>query len=560
MSAGPSNPSPDDPSPSVGASDVRISELPIDSDRESLPVNVGEIVADRYAVDGILASGGMGLVCRAHHVELEQPVAIKFLRRTFAQNDALVLRFLEEARAAAALTSQHVVRVIDVGQLATGVPYLVMEHLEGTDLETVVQREGRLDPDRAVDYVLEACEALKEAHAAGIVHRDIKPENLFVTTRGSQRPILKVVDFGIAKRLDASRAKIVTGPQDQMGSPCYMSPEQMAAPHKVDERTDVWSLGVVLYRLLTGTLPFDGDSIVEIFARVVNAPVRPLFEVQRSIDPHLDAIVRRCLEKDPALRFPSIAALADALTRYRAGALSATDPVVSRRLPAERFVSEAPVAAPPRARGSGRGNAWTVIAAVAFLAALAGGLRVAAAIMPRLDALANGGTPSSRSPLLGSAAAPFVPAPADYVVGPAGELTMKPEAPFVLAEHEPGTPIEERGQKPQPKRKSATRPRPPEQKPAPSAAPPASVEPPPAAPPAPAKSEEPPLRDPAKEEPPPTEDRERAYQEYLKQHGWRPLREVLEELRKKGELKEPDDSVKAPPSAGPPLTNVAPPP
>jgi hypothetical protein len=283
-------------------------------------------VAGRYRIDSILAEGGMGVVCLGRHVELDQPVAVKFLRREWADNETVVARFVNEARAAAALRSDHVVRVMDVGLLPDGAPYLVMEHLEGIDLDTLVEREGRLPMDRAIDYAIQACMGLAESHEAGIVHRDIKPENLFLATMGVRGRVVKVVDFGIAKRLDAMQAKVVTGPQDQMGSPCYMSPEQVAAPRSVDARTDVWSMGVVLYRTIAGRVPFDGDSIVEICARVVHATALPLSALRPEVDAELDSIVRRCLEKDPQKRFPTIRALADALRRCR-DALRDTDPV-----------------------------------------------------------------------------------------------------------------------------------------------------------------------------------------------------------------------------------------
>ncbi|HEX4341073.1 MAG TPA: serine/threonine-protein kinase [Polyangiaceae bacterium] len=232
---------------------VELEPVSPDSDRAELtpPVAHGALIAGRYSVDTVLAEGGMGVVWLGRHVELDKPVAIKFLRRALSGKEAVVARFLNEARAAAVLRSNHVVKVVDVGQLESGRPYLVMEHLQGTDLDALVEREGPLPVERAVDYVLQVCEALTEAHAAGIVHRDIKPENLFLSQGGPAKPIVKVVDFGLAKRLDGSGAKVVTGPFENMGSPCYMSPEQIGTPQLVDERTDIWSLGVVLYRLLT---------------------------------------------------------------------------------------------------------------------------------------------------------------------------------------------------------------------------------------------------------------------------------------------------------------------
>jgi serine/threonine-protein kinase len=291
------------------------------------PIPGGELLAGRYSVDAVLAQGGMGVVWLGRHVELDKPVAIKFLRRGLCGKEAVVARFLNEARAAAVLRSNHVVRVVDVGQLGTGRPYLVMEHLEGTDLDALVEGDGPVPVERAVDYALQVCEALAEAHAAGIVHRDIKPENLFLSQAGPAKAIVKVVDFGLAKRLDGAGAKVITGPLENMGSPCYMSPEQIGSPQQVDERTDIWSLGVVLYRLVTGVLPFDGDSLAEVCARVLNAAPRPLAEHNAELDSSLQTIVARCLEKKPEDRYASVVELRKALERYVQGAVSATRPV-----------------------------------------------------------------------------------------------------------------------------------------------------------------------------------------------------------------------------------------
>jgi serine/threonine-protein kinase len=299
-----------------------------ESDQAELtpPVATGSLLAGRYSIETVLAEGGMGVVWLGRHVELDKPVAIKFLRRALCGKDAVVARFLNEARAAAALRSNHVVKVIDVGQLESGRPYLVMEHLEGTDLDALVERGGPLPVERAVDYALQVCEALAEAHGAGIVHRDIKPENLFLSQAGPAKATVKVVDFGLAKRLDGAGAKVVTGPLENMGSPCYMSPEQIGTPQQVDERTDIWSLGVVLYRLLTGILPFDGDSLAEVCARVLNAAPAPLREGNPELDANIESIVARCLEKKPEDRFASVGELAKALERYVDGAVSATRP------------------------------------------------------------------------------------------------------------------------------------------------------------------------------------------------------------------------------------------
>jgi len=289
---------------------------PDEEPESELPVPAGELLGDKYTVDRIFAGGGMGVVCLGRHVQLDQPVAIKFLRRTLSGRSSIVERFLNEARALAALRSEHVVRVMDVGQLESGRPYLVMEHLDGIHLEALLERDGHLSVETAIRYVLQVCEPLGEAHALGIVHRDIKPENLFLWSGGPNQDTVKVLDFGLAKQLGSSKALGVTGPQDSLGSPCYMSPEQITTPHQVDSRTDIWSLGVVLYRLLTNALPFDGDSLVEVLSHILNATPKPLTEVLSHLDSELNTIVMRCLERAPEARFQTMAQLADALNAY----------------------------------------------------------------------------------------------------------------------------------------------------------------------------------------------------------------------------------------------------
>ncbi|MEI9936130.1 MAG: serine/threonine-protein kinase [Pseudomonadota bacterium] len=297
-----------------------------------LPVPEGELLGGRYLVERIFAEGGMGIVCYGRHLQLEQPVAIKFLRRALAGKPSVVERFLNEGRALAALRSEHVVRVMDVGQLESGRPYLVMEHLDGIDLDTLVDRDGPLSVETAVSYALQICEPLAEAHALGIVHRDIKPENLFLWSGGPREDIVKVLDFGLAKQFGSPRAMAVTGPQDSMGSPCYMSPEQITTPQNIDSRTDIWSLGVVLHRLLTDSLPFDGGNVLEVLSHVLSAAPKSLHEARPELDfdPELDAIVHRCLEKLPAARYQTMAELSQALSAYlarRAAGVSVSQPL-----------------------------------------------------------------------------------------------------------------------------------------------------------------------------------------------------------------------------------------
>ena len=237
---------------------------------DGAPVREGDILAGKYRVEKVLGVGGMGVVVAAMHLELDKRVALKFLLKSAAENPAVVARFAREARAAAKIQSQHVARVSDVGTLENGIPYIVMEHLEGCDLSDVLTRQGPLPPGAAVDYVLQACEAIAEAHAAGFIHRDLKPSNLFLARQADGAEIVKVLDFGISKAVlvdseppTSVRQGALTGTTEIFGSPMYMSPEQLKASRDVDARADIWALGIILYELCTGTSPFDRPTIAE---------------------------------------------------------------------------------------------------------------------------------------------------------------------------------------------------------------------------------------------------------------------------------------------------------
>jgi serine/threonine-protein kinase len=274
----------------------------------------GSLIAGRYRTERVLGQGGGGIVLAARHVELDELVAIKILKPEESQNPEVVMRFLREARAAVRIKGEHVTRVLDAASLEDGTPYMVMEHLEGTDLGALLEQSGSLPLGTAVDYILQACEALAEAHALGIVHRDVKPSNLFLTHRSDGTPSIKVLDFGIAKAIhpvDASRPDLgLTQTQTVMGSPQYMAPEQMRSSRRVDERVDVWGLGMVLYELLTGEPAFSAVSVPELFAMILQDPTPPLRERRPDAPPGLDAIVARCLAKDPGDRPSSVHELA----------------------------------------------------------------------------------------------------------------------------------------------------------------------------------------------------------------------------------------------------------
>jgi serine/threonine-protein kinase len=292
----------------------------------------GDVLAGKYRVETVLGSGGMGVVVAATHLQLDVLVAIKFMSdEAFGDRD-LVARFLREARAAARLRSEHVARVMDVGTLESGVPYLVMEYLEGTDLSALLSSDGLQPVPTAVEYIVQACEALDEAHAAGIVHRDIKPSNLFRTRRPNGTACIKVLDFGISKAdlLSSTSTKLAaTRPHTVLGSPLYMAPEQMRAPREVDARADIWALGATLYELLTGRVPFEAESLLELALRVAQGQPRPLRSLRPETPWALERVVLRCLQKDREERFPTAHALAAALAPFALRARAALPGLLS---------------------------------------------------------------------------------------------------------------------------------------------------------------------------------------------------------------------------------------
>jgi serine/threonine protein kinase len=278
----------------------------------------GEVVGGKFVVERVLGVGGMGVVVAAHHTHLDQTVAIKFLRRDAAKDELAVSRFLREARAVTNLQSEHVVRVMDAGRLDDGLPYLVMEYLSGLDLDQVLAQRGRLPLEETVEYLLQSMEAVADAHAAGIVHRDLKPSNLFVTARADGSPLVKVLDFGISKAFDATGAKqqSLTATSMTLGSPLYMSPEQVRSSKTVDARTDVWALGIIAYELLAGIQPFEAETVTGLCAKIVADPPAPLRSVRPDVPAAFEAVILRCLEKNPASRYQSVGELAAALRPF----------------------------------------------------------------------------------------------------------------------------------------------------------------------------------------------------------------------------------------------------
>lgn len=274
--------------------------------------------ADKYRVDKILGEGGMGVVVAAHHVELDQTVAIKFLLDDIASQEEGAERFRREARAAAKIQSDHVVRVHDVGVLEDGVRYMVMEYLEGRDLAEELADKHTFPVGVAAGFILEAIDAVGRAHAVGIVHRDLKPANLFLARRadGSQR--IKVLDFGISKSIGSATSEemSLTKTSAWIGSPLYMAPEQMQSARDVDARADIWSLGAILYELISGRPPYQAESLPQLCNLLITTDPDHLLSHCPACPEGLANAVMRCLVRDPAARTQTTAELAEALSRY----------------------------------------------------------------------------------------------------------------------------------------------------------------------------------------------------------------------------------------------------
>jgi eukaryotic-like serine/threonine-protein kinase len=280
---------------------------------------VGDVIAGKYRLEKVAGEGGMGVVYAAQHLVLKQTVAVKVLLPDAATSELVVERFAREAQAAARIMSEHVARVMDAGATATGAPFLVMEYLEGCDLEELLSVEGPLPMADAVDYLLQALEALAHAHAVGLVHRDIKPANLFLACRADGGNHIKMLDFGISKTMEARpEDRVLTG-QAVLGSPVYMSPEQLRNAKDIDARADIWSLGVVAYELLSGKPPFDGDGVGEIFAAILEKDAEPLHTKNWRLPPELSAVIAKCIQRKPEDRWTDAAEVAKALKPFGSG-------------------------------------------------------------------------------------------------------------------------------------------------------------------------------------------------------------------------------------------------
>jgi serine/threonine protein kinase len=314
----------------------------------------GDVLAGKYRIERLIGRGGMGAVFAAEHILLNQRVAVKLLLGELTSSEEAAARFMNEARAAAQIQGDHVARVFDIAQLPDGTPYMVLEYLEGSDLAAVLRERGPLPIPEVADFALQALDAIAQAHAAGIIHRDLKPANLFLARRHDGRSIVKVLDFGISKNLKpvGGTPQRMTQTRALLGSPEYMSPEQLRTPRGIDTRSDIWSLGVILYELLSGKMPFAGETVAEIFVQILEHTQVPLREIRPEIPPALEALITRCMSRDPNARFATAPELAAALRPFTSDPAPAIDPVraVAARLPSSpalAFVPAPPVAPTP---------------------------------------------------------------------------------------------------------------------------------------------------------------------------------------------------------------------
>jgi serine/threonine protein kinase len=278
---------------------------------------LGLLLFERYRVVRRVASGGMGLVYEARHEQLGRKFALKFLNPKLDADPKMRARFLREARAAGAVDNEHVCAIVDVGLGPEDAPCIVMEYLEGENLAALLERDGPLLVPRAVDIVRQVCRGLASAHARGVIHRDLKPKNLIVCRRSDGRELVKIVDFGIAKLSERDVTEsAVTTTGATMGTPHYMSPEQARGEKELDQRADIYSLGVILYELLSGQKPHPGDSYNAIIYHILSRTPVPLREHRADVPEALARIVHRSLESDPKDRFASAGELEKALAAH----------------------------------------------------------------------------------------------------------------------------------------------------------------------------------------------------------------------------------------------------
>lgn len=399
------------------------------------------ILVGKYRLDRPLGEGGMGVVWSGQNLDLQTRVAIKLLQPRLAEDVTARARFLREARRAASVQGEHSVRIHDVGTDETRQPYIVMEHLEGETAEARLER-GKVPVETAATIMMQLLDALAEAHAKGLVHRDLKPANVFLVERPGEAIWVKVLDFGIAKLavLDLERSvssMTLTAPNTLVGSPQYMSPEQLRDSATVDARSDVWACGVVLFELLTGQVPFDSPSIAELFVQIVSGSPRTLASVDaEGIPGPIAKLIERCLDKDPRARPQDAHELAAALAPYAHSSARALVPRI-----AAWCKTEPVVVTPQRTRGMMAGG-LTLVAVAGVVAFAAASWRAPAAVAPSQAARAVGSLEPLRiaEAAAGASAAPSAPsAPADAAPLPSASASSSPRPAAPATQRRPRT-------------------------------------------------------------------------------------------------------------------------
>jgi serine/threonine-protein kinase len=409
---------PDSEAREASAAEPRVSVEILGASVAPGDVAVGTVLDGKYRIERKIGEGAMGIVLAATHVALDEPVAIKFMRPEVQRMEGTLERFAKEAKIAARIRSEHVAKVLDVGDVAPLGPYIVMEYLEGKSLADLLDarlldRQGAMPAERVVEYLLQACEALAAAHAIGVIHRDVKPDNLFVT-RHAGLETLKLLDFGISKAALTARAPDAdVGTSTTafvMGTPLYMSPEQLRSLPDLDCRTDIWSMGAVMYELLSGQPPFHATSVPEICAAILDLQPAPL---PSSCPPALATVVLRCLEKDRERRFKTVAELANALLPLAPGEARAYASRASCILRASALQLDVAVEG-TRAGGAARGgphtsrvqsSALVAAATVLALSALGVAITLSKARAPSAMLSLPSGAAPARSPAGVAAAA-----------------------------------------------------------------------------------------------------------------------------------------------------------
>jgi eukaryotic-like serine/threonine-protein kinase len=316
----------------------------------------GTVLAGKYRVERLLGMGGMAFVLEATHLTLGQRVAIKVLQGELGKLDEMTRRFAREAQIAAQLPPDHVARVFDFGTLEGGEPYLVMELLVGRDLDQELEARGPLPVEEAVDYVLQACEGVAEAHAVGLVHRDLKPDNLFLTRRRDGSPLVKVLDFGISKADSKDGDLSLTKTSSSFGTPLYMSPEQIQSVKNVDARCDQHALGAILYALLTDSPPFYAETLTALSVIIATHPAPSAREKRPEVPAGLDAAIQKALAKRADDRFRDVADFANAIAPF-GGPLSGRSAAATSRVLGSVPAPAPPTSIEPRASGSAPGVA-----------------------------------------------------------------------------------------------------------------------------------------------------------------------------------------------------------